>query len=157
MNAQQLLDSLASTMGLPPMPLNSDHCARIVFDGKVEVDFEGDPESGELFLHCSVGALPRLGREDLYRRLLEANLFGQQTSRSTFAIDAGTESVVLWRADLCEELSLIAFQQIVEDFVNCAETWMSAVEQAGHGDSSEPLAGTSGETPFPGMGTQQWA
>jgi hypothetical protein len=157
MNAQQLLDSLASTMGLPQMPLNSDHCARIVFDGKVEVDFESDPESGELFLHCSVGALPHGGREALYRRLLEANLFGQETSRSTLAVDAGTESVVMWRADLCEELSLISFQQIVEDFVNCAEGWMAEVEQAGHGNSSEPLAGTSGEAPLPGMGTQQWA
>ena len=130
-------------MGLPALPLNEDYCARLVFDTKITVDFESDPLSGELFLKCELGALPHSGRETLYRRLLEANLYGQQTLRATLALDPTQQAVVLWRAVFAEELSLTAFQKVVEDFVNCAEGWMGAIEQGG-GESDAQVGGMSG-------------
>lgn len=139
MKAQQLLDNLASTMQLPGLPLNEDHCARLVFDSNIAVDFECDPLSGELFVHCDLGFLPLSGREGLYRRLLEANLYGQQTMRATLALDPSSETVVLWRVVLAEELSLEAFQKVVEDFLNCAEGWMGEIERSGA--RSEPQSG----------------
>jgi hypothetical protein len=143
MKAQQLLDDLALTMGLQALPLNEDCCARLVFDSKIAVDFESDPLSGELFLKCEIGALPLSGREALFRRLLEANLYGQQTLRATLALDSSQQAVVLWRAVFAEELSLTAFTKIVEDFVNCAEGWMGAIEQGG-GESDAPIGGLPG-------------
>lgn len=138
MKAQQLLDDLARTMGLPALPMNDEHCARLVFDDKISVDFESDPLSGELFLKCELAALPLSGREGLYRRLLEANLYGQQTLRATLALNPTQESVVLWRAVFAEEMSLSAFEKVVEDFLNCAEGWLGAIEQVGLDTSTAP-------------------
>lgn len=151
MKAQQLLDNLAATMGLPALPLNGDQCARLVFDTKIAVDFESDPISGELFLYCDLGTLPLGGREALYRRLLEANLFGQQTLRATLAIEGSSDMVVLWRAVLCEELSLEAFQKVVEDFVNCAESWIELMAKGGPGTDT-PASRDPGGLPPPAMG-----
>ena len=133
MKAQQLLDDLARTMGVPALPLNEDHCARLVFDGKIAVDFESDPLSGELFLKCELGPVPLSGLQGFYRRLLEANLYGQQTLRATLALDPTQQVVVLWRAVFAEELSLAGFEKIVEDFLNCAEGWMGEIERGDAG------------------------
>ena len=87
MNARQHLQDIALTLGLPALDFDSNGCARMLFDGKVAVNFESDELSGQLHLYCDLGELPLRGREALYRALLEANLFGVQTQGATLAVD----------------------------------------------------------------------
>ena len=42
MKAEQLLNDIARTLGLPELALNDEGCARLMFDGRVAVNFEND-------------------------------------------------------------------------------------------------------------------
>lgn len=125
MNARQHLNDIALTMGLPPLDFDANGCARLLFDGKVAVNFESDEVSGQLHLYTDLGELPLRGREAVYRALLEGNLFGIQTKGATLAVDGSQDQVVLSRTVLMEELSLSAFSELLAGFVGCAEYWQN--------------------------------
>ena len=137
MKAEQLLNDLGLAMGLPGLVFNADGCARLVFDGKTAVNFESEPETGQLILYIALGPLPAEGREALYLSLLEGNLFGTQTFGATLAVDSLNHEVVLCRNLIADELSAQSFTVIIENFVNCAEQWRAQIEGGGQ---SQPAA-----------------
>jgi hypothetical protein len=91
MKAEQLLNDIARTLGLPELALNDEGCARLLFDGQVAVNFENDPLAEKLHLYADLGELPLRGREALYRALLEANLLGAQTAGGFGSAEASGE------------------------------------------------------------------
>ena len=136
MNARQHLQDIATTLGLPALDFDSNGCARMLFDGKVDVNFENDEISGLLHLYSDLGELPLRGREAVYRALLEANLFGVQTQGATLAVDGSEDQVVLSRSVLVEELSLSSFSKLLEGFVNSAEYWQNVLAEGLAGSTS---------------------
>jgi hypothetical protein len=151
MKAEQLLNDIARTLGLPELALNDEGCARLLFDGKVAVNFENDALAEKLHLYADLGELPLRGREALYRALLEANLFGAQTAGATLSLDGPGDMVVLCRTLVAEELSLAAFTEVVEGFVATAEAWQDKLAAGGFGSAEasgerlpgEPVAATA--------------
>lgn len=136
MNPRQHLKDIALTLGLPALDFDSNGCARMLFDGKVAVNFENDELSGQLHLYSDLGGLPLRGREAVYRALLEGNLFGVQTLGATLALDGSDDQVVLSRSVLVEELSLSSFSKVLEGFVSCAEYWQNVLAEGLAGSTS---------------------
>lgn len=151
MNARQHLQDIALTLGLPALDFDSNGCARMLFDGKVAVNFESDELSGQLHLYCDLGELPLRGREALYRALLEANLFGVQTQGATLAVDGSQDQVVLSRSVLVEEISLGSFSQVLDGFIGSADYWQTFLAEGAAGLASAAEApGDSGQRPAGG-------
>lgn len=142
MNTAQFLNDLGLTMGLSDLVFNDEGCARLVFDGKIGVNFESDAETGHLFAYTTLGPLPAQGREGLYLSLLEANLLSAtEHFGATLAVDSLNNEVVLCRHLMTDELSTQSFNQIIENFVNCAEQWRYRLEHAGPETAPAPLSG----------------
>lgn len=141
MNARQHLKDIAMTLGLKTLDFDANGCARLLFDGKVAVNFESDEVFGQLHLYSDLGELPLRGREAVYRALLEGNLFGIQTQGATLALDGSQDQVMLSRTLLMEELSLSSFSQMLEGFVGCAEYWQNVLAEGSVGAASAAGSG----------------
>ena len=127
MDATKLLEYLGRSMGVEDVAFNTQGCASLLFDARIALNIESDPEAGRVHLHIELGALPSHGRELVYRTLLEGNLFGAQTGESALAVDPTTEAVVLCRSLWSEEVSGTAFVEIVQTMVSCADVWQRAL------------------------------
>lgn len=135
----QLLLDLGQTAGLTqPLRFDAQGCARLVFDTSLAIDFERDDDARVLQVYSVLGPLPAEGREALYRRLLEANLFGAATSGSTLAVDGNTQEVVLCRTVDVDEMGGPAFVQLVERFVATADDWKKLLLSGGGVNPSVP-------------------
>lgn len=152
MNSRQHLKDIALTMGLPALDFDSNGCARMLFDGKVAVNFENDEVAGLLHLYSDLGELPLRGREAVYRALLEANLFGVQTQGATLALDGSQDQVVLSRSVLVEELSLSSFTKVLEGFLACAEYWQQFLADGAGGALASSGAALADNGQRPGAG-----
>lgn len=137
MNAQQHLNDLLVTLGLPSLEFDSHGCARMLFDGHVTVNFECDAITGQLDLYSDLGRLPAQGCEALYRSLLEANLFGVQTRGATLSVDSRQNQVVLSRTMLVNSLSLSLISQVLQDFVDCAGHWQKHLAEGTRGSDPD--------------------
>lgn len=141
MDARQHLNELLSTLGLPALDFDPHGCARVLFGGEVVVNFECESITGQLHLYSDLGPLPAVGREVLYRSLLEANLFGVQTRGATLSVDSHQGQVVLSRTVSVPSLRVSLMSQVLEDFVDCATYWqrLLAAEAAGTGPNAQAL------------------
>ncbi|CAN7238662.1 type III secretion system chaperone [Acidovorax sp. Leaf78] len=141
--ADQLLLDLGQTAGLSQtLRFDAQGCARLVFDTSLAIDFERDDDARVLQVYSVLGPLPAQGREALYRRLLEANLFGAATAGATLAVDGHTQEVVLCRTVDVEETGGPAFVRLVEGFVAVAEDWKKLLLSGGGAESPVPSAGS---------------
>jgi hypothetical protein len=152
MDAHQLLNHLGVAMGLPALAFDEQGCARLMFDGKLEVNLEHDSDTGLLQVYAVLGPVPARGREALYRSLLEANLFGGQTFGATLAIDGSQQEIVLCRSVAPEEISSPGFAALIEQFVAATESWQQRIG-AGGGEAAAPAPGASAPAFFDPMRT----
>ena len=128
MNADQLLNELGLTMGLPNLRFDEHGCARLMFDGKTAIDLEADSETGMLQVYSVLSPLPAEGRETTFLSLLEGNLFGTQTHGATLAVDSLYNEVLLCRTVDTEQMSGASFATMIERFVDSVETWKERIE-----------------------------
>jgi len=124
MNADQVLQALATALAAPGLGFDAQGCARLRVDDRLDVNFERS-EGHLIHVYCSLGPLPTDQREALFERLLCANLFGTETGGATLAIDPAFGEVVL-----CTDVGnhgwtteLIAAR--VERFVEAALDWQA--------------------------------
>jgi hypothetical protein len=127
MNAEQLLNDLGITMGLPGLKFNEEGCARLLFDGRTPVSLEHQADSGQVQIYSELGQLPPEGRETLYLALLEGNLFGLGTQGATLAVDGTNQEVILCRTLIAEEMTSATFSATLESFVTCVEHWRARI------------------------------
>jgi hypothetical protein len=140
MDAPQLLEHLARTMGVEGLAFNADGCACLMFDGRIALNLESDRVTGRLHLHVELGALPSRDREAVYRAMLEGNLFGAQTGEATLAVDKAADAVVLCQALRSEELSGATFIEVVQTMVRCADVWQKALADGSLGGEAPAVA-----------------
>ena len=136
MKAEQLLKQLAQSLRLPNLAFNEQGCARIVFDGKVDVDLVSDPATGELHLCTHLAPLPATGGEALYLSLLQANLQGQQTLGATLAVDEVERQIVLNRTLLVNELAADDLLDVLQRFCASAGYWVQTLGETPNGNAA---------------------
>lgn len=121
MTVNNLLAEFGRKAGLGALSLDDKGVCRLSFDGTLVVDLEHDSSAGVLHLYAVVGSIPADGKESLFARLLEANLFGAQTSGAALAIDRQRNEILLCRSIMPDALDAMAFEKILESFVNALE------------------------------------
>jgi len=146
--AQDLLASYGQLVGLPGLRFEPDGCARLLFHQSIAIDLEIDAGAGCLHAYGVLGTVPARGREALYRRLLEANLFGTQTSGATLAIDAVPQEVLLCRRVELATATAASFAEFLEDFARIIQQWQ---QKLGSGELAADSADAAGQDHGPGM------
>lgn len=136
MTAEDLLNDLGLTAGLPEFRFDDKGCARLMFDGKIAVNFENDEAAACIHLYAPLAPLPAEGHEALYKTLLEGNLFGSETLGATLAVDDLQHEVVLCRCVPTQDATGKAFAEVLERFVAAVEEW---TQKLGTAASQEPV------------------
>jgi len=130
MDLDQLLQSLALALGLPNLRFDANGCARIAIDGAPALNFERDAAGRAMHLYSVLAPLPPKGREALYTRLLQGNLFGTATAGAALAVDESHGGGVLFRTVITDAINAPAFAALVEAFVGAAEDWQGRLNGA---------------------------
>lgn len=116
MNSELLISELGRTLGIDLKLSEAGTCG--VFFDKDEVFFER--HEGQLYLIADLG--PAAGREDAYRRLLEADYLGHECGQGAVGIDANRREFVLHRV-LDGEMGYPEFEKILTAFVQAVRYW----------------------------------
>lgn len=128
MDADQLLQALALNVGMPDLRFDDNGCACIAVDGGLAINFEREAEGGAIHVYSVIGPLPLDSREEVYRQLLDGNLYGTATAGATLAVDSLRNEVVLCRRfDAAAAGS--AFFADVHGFVAAAEDWQERLRR----------------------------
>jgi|APEBP8051073302_1049394.scaffolds.fasta_scaffold01154_9 hypothetical protein len=122
--AQDLLLAYGRLAGLPTLGFDEHGCARLVFEGDVAVDLEADEPAHCIQVYAVLGPVPPGNREPLYRRLLEGNLFGQQTGGAMLAVDPVREEVLLCGRVDPAVVSAEALSGWMDGFAGTAAHWL---------------------------------
>lgn len=111
----------------------------------------------ELIMYTPLGEVTEENREDIFAELLQANLFPRNPGAFCFAI-ANFDTVILTARLPLVGLDAKAFQDVLEPFLDLAETWQERLlelpseedaPQAEPETSSESDTTSSPETPAP--------
>jgi hypothetical protein len=135
MDCEHLLQQLGTAIGLDLRFSESNTCG-VLFDND-EVIFEKN--EGKLHLIAALG--PSAGRDDVCRRLLEANYLGAQTGFASIGLDSGREDFVLHRV-LEGNMDYPEFEEAVTLFVRAARHWRKWLA------NPQGAQEASGERPF---------
>ncbi|WP_345738930.1 type III secretion system chaperone [Prosthecobacter algae] len=121
MNLSDALLEAGLLLGLPGLALSEQGTCRLVFDGRLEVDFELLPDGQTLHLSSVVSLLDLEDAASL-GALLRANVLGSQTGGGYFSLSPAGE-VLFERRLHMETVGLTGFIQEVERFVNYLDGW----------------------------------
>lgn len=121
--AHDLLAEYGQIAGLASLRFDDHGCARLLFEDSVAVDLEIDESAGCIQVYSVLGPVPPGDREPLYRRLLEGNLFGQQTGGALLAVDPVREEVLLCSRVDPATASASALVTRMDSFAGAAADW----------------------------------
>jgi hypothetical protein len=127
-SAHELLGDYAQLTGLTELRFDSNGCARLVFANSVAVDLEVDDAANCIQVYSVLGPVPPGENEALYRRLLEANLFGRETQGSALSIDPVQNELLLCERVEVADASPAQMVEQLESFAGVALHWREAVK-----------------------------
>ncbi|MCR5536591.1 MAG: type III secretion system chaperone [Succinivibrio sp.] len=123
MNAQELVSSLATRIGLSGLSLAETGACSVIFE-EDEVVFEDNNQ--KLFVFAEIG--PAAGRETLYADLLDANHLGHGTAYGSIGLDRQRDVFTLCRVvELpCEYEQ---FEEQLALFINVLRHWKKQLSE----------------------------
>ena len=127
MKPEALPQDLAAALGLPNLAFDAEGRARLIYEGKVDIELALDAEAGELHLTTDLAEMPSADGEALYIGLLQANLRGQQTLGATLAVDEAAHMIVLNRTVMTSELAAGDLLDLVQRFCASAMYWTTTL------------------------------
>ncbi len=130
MNLKDIIAELGKQMGLDNVKLDENGLCRLVFDKNYIVDIEEAEDKKTVHIYSAIGIIPLEGKEALYTKILEANLFGQGTGGATFAIDPNLSEVILFKSLNIEKTDYQDFANELEEFVNWVATWTEKIKSS---------------------------
>ncbi len=117
----RLLEEFGNYLGLESLALDEDNYCCLSFDA-VFVNIEAIPASSMVLLHTTLGQVAENAGADIYRQLLEANYFFQQTAGATLGLETGTRVVALTQIVDIAHMDLSGWEAVIQAFVDAAET-----------------------------------
>lgn len=139
-SARNLLAAYSQHAGVPGLKFSPDGCARLLFEDSVAVDLEVDPSGDRIQIYSVLGPVPAGSREQLYRRLLEGNLFGSQTAGAALSIDPVQDEVLLCKPYGLDADDAADLARVLEEFAGAASHWRKLLGggdlTAGTGDTA---------------------
>lgn len=127
---QALLHELGQRMGLSQLQMDADGGCALELDQRMVVSLQYRETDDELWLYADLGPVPRRSPA-FYEKLLQANLFWQQTSGATLSLSGDQPPhVVLAHALHWLPMDDTRLGAAMERFVNAVEEWQVQLSQA---------------------------
>ena len=127
---QALLSELGQRMGLSQLQLDAEGGCALELDQRMVISLQYREAENELWLYADLGPVPRRSPA-FYEKLLQANLFWQQTSGGTLSLSGDLPPhAVLARPVHWMSMDEISFGATVQTFVNTVESWQDQVTHA---------------------------
>ena len=131
-----LMNELASSVGIGCVTPDEGGCLTLLFDNTHEVTFMPDGDDDSVYFQCELGDASPLG-SDGCKTLLEASF--SQTNGAAFSIHPAMQKVVIWKR-YGEFASLSVFEKAINDFLGQVVVWKQRMES---GNFNAELASTS--------------
>lgn len=133
-NYKQLLSELGQAVGLPDLAPDKDNYCCLGFDDKIITHLQYSDANEILMLFAQLGVIDEDKVNDIYPRLLKANLFWQGTGGATIGVDDETREVLISYQTPMQFMDFPKFQELLEGFINTAELWINTLEAVQHGE-----------------------
>lgn len=154
-NYKQLLSELGQAVGLPDLAPDKDNYCCLGFDDKIITHLQYSDTNEVLMLFAQLGVIDEDKVNDIYPRLLKANLFWQGTGGATIGVDDETREVLISYQAPMQFMDFLKFQELLEGFINTAELWINTLEAVQHGEglpasakkSAKSASGPAGDFP----------
>lgn len=158
MTFEEMIGTLGKDIGVE-LPVEGESCAFAIGgeDGaRTEIVMYHVSEQGMVLTFADLGMLPP-EPERLYRTMLEANDFFENTGGATLSLHAASGHARLQRADPLETLWRDGASKMLEGFCNAAAAWRQliadfgsgALPEAGEGDGKGPADSPDSAMPLP--------
>ncbi len=112
MTYDEIISELGRNIGIEDLCFSSEDNCSVVFDKKDEIVFE--KSDSRMFMIASLGS--SVGKEDVYRRLLEGNYLGNLSAFGSIGINGDLEEFTLTRI-FEGELEYHEFEQSLAFFI----------------------------------------
>lgn len=109
--------------------LDKDNKCSIKLDGKYIVTLEPIPESENFYLYSCLGELTPEHEAKILKKLLEANLFGNETSSASFGLDKESKLIVLHRLFEADQTDYLYFERAFLEFYEILKNWTSKLNE----------------------------
>lgn len=123
-----LLSDFGNTIGIPDLRADSSGICMLAFDD-IEVVIQHIQDGDMLLLYGYLGPIPPDNQSTLFEYLLSANSFFRDTGGSTIGIDKTTNAIGLHIAYPISALENQSFENLLENFVNMAESWIDKIDR----------------------------
>jgi hypothetical protein len=145
-----LLQALGRLLGLPDLAWDEQLSCTLSFGDDVHLTLYADDERPDLTIYTLIGELPAEAPADVWRALMEANLFGKGTGGATLGYEPDSQWVYLTRRLPAEGLTAQHWLNEIQEFVAACRQWQTqlpqlqsrAIESDHHGDAT-PRTGAS--------------
>ena len=121
-----------------------DNSCVLVFDGDLLLNIEFDEASERLVFSLFLDELPRDRAERLLREMMGANLYWHRTAGATLCLEENTGGVMLVYASSVLELDNGAFENIVENLLDQAESWRKRITEFAQSGPVDAAPGAGG-------------
>ncbi len=138
-NYRALLTKLGENVGLPDLAPDEDNYCCLGFDDKIIVHLQYNEENEVLMLFGQLGEIKEEWAEQLYPRILKANMFWQGTGGATLGVDDETREIMMSYQIGIRFLDFPKFQELLEGFINTAELWINTLEAVQSGQEILPI------------------
>lgn len=132
-----LLANLGESLGIQDLALQDNGIACIQIPDQFEVTVEQLDEPDQCLIYAFLERVQDASRTNTYAQLLQANLFGAETSDATLSIDEQSGRVVVHRKVSLDTLSGQDFLEIWLRVVGVASQWNERLTTLGDDGQSE--------------------
>ncbi|QAU24766.1 CesT family type III secretion system chaperone [Dyella sp. M7H15-1] len=118
-----ILGEFGKRVSLPDLAFDATGHCPLQFDEKIIVNLQIHASSGNLLMFSPVGVIGDDADPSLLRRLLNANVFWQETAGATLSVIGHDGTVMLAMQTPEDAMSLVSFEAQLDDFVKAVEYW----------------------------------
>jgi len=144
--ADEVLKELGERLKLGDLKFQDNGYCTLVFDNEHIVDIikeEDDKDKTIIKIVCPIGDAPTgIERLELYRQMMEGNLFAQGTGGAAIYLDTDIDELMMYDRLVIGCTEYQAFETALEAFLNHLETWKEKLKEYGGGEKEKPAGMT---------------
>lgn len=146
-----LFSSLSNRLGMDiPLKFDAEGHMRLCVDGDMHMDLKYTEDQQTLHAYVALGQVPPAAPAQLWKQMLQANLFGAGTGGATLAIDELAQEVLLVRSLDVESATVDGLALALENLIQSSLSWRNKFTQMHWGqDDTAPAVERNSELRSP--------
>ena len=114
---------------MPYLELNHENICSLVFDGKIKIEIVYNEKENLCSFVSPICPIPNNNKKEFYKKLLIANLLGNENGGAVLSIDKKKNSIILSFTFIVDTFSYSLFKTVLNNFVDIAEKNMAKYEK----------------------------